>query len=203
MSVQSKYIDIAHVVALKQFARKWKKLASVRKAAHALGRKLLFWRSCRITFVSGNTQVDVGNTQVDVVGLNESSNGHRRSLSAIPPDVPLGHLAVYVGQHCNMRYVIPAAYLNHQVFRALLKQAEEEFGYAARGGLAIPCDEFLFEHILRLFSRNGLAAVSHLDLEAVKSNFCNEWNCSSEVNGISFGNESRRLLSPFTQKSIV
>jgi hypothetical protein len=45
--------------------------------------------------------------------------------------VPAGHVAVCVGG---------AAHLNHPVFRELLRQAEEEYGF--------PCDEGLFEHLL-------------------------------------------------------
>jgi SAUR family protein len=49
--------------------------------------------------------------------------------------VPAGHVAVCVGG---------AAHLNHPVFRELLRQAEEEYGF--------PCDEGLFEHVLRHLS---------------------------------------------------
>lgn len=193
MNGLDKCMKIRHVVRLRQIARKWRKIANARKAAQALACKLISSRSCRVAYVSDDEHVD----------CKRSGSGHGRagSVSAVPSDVPCGHLAVYVGQQCSTRFVIQAAYLNHPVFRALLEQAEEEFGYAHKGGLAIPCDELLFEHILRLFNRNDPAAVTQLDLEAVKSNFCNEWHCSSEAKGIFF-EKDRPLLHAFAEKSV-
>ncbi|XP_052201635.1 auxin-induced protein 6B [Diospyros lotus] len=73
---------------------------------------------------------------------------------AAPPDVPAGHVAVCVGSNCR-RFVVRATYLNHPVFRKLLVLAEEEYGFANTAGpLAIPCDESLFEEILRFLSRS-------------------------------------------------
>lgn len=194
MNGLDKCMKIRHVVKLRQIARKWRKLASARNIAQTLACKLRSSRSCRISYVSDDEHVEG----------KKSNDGHRWSGSvtlAPPPDVPSGHLAVYVGQQCRRRFVIRAAYLNYPVFRALLQQAEEEFGYAHQGGLAIPCDEFLFEHILSLFSGNDHASVRHLDLEAIKSNFCNEWYCSSESKGLLLGKESRPLLTTFVGRS--
>ncbi|XP_059647580.1 auxin-induced protein 15A-like [Cornus florida] len=59
-------------------------------------------------------------------------------------DVPKGHFAVYVGES-HKRFVIPISYLNHPLFRNLLHQAEEEFGFDhPMGGLTIPCSEDYF-----------------------------------------------------------
>ncbi|XP_056160944.1 indole-3-acetic acid-induced protein ARG7 [Syzygium oleosum] len=74
------------------------------------------------------------------------------SVAAPPPDVPEGHVAVLVGGGCR-RYVVPATHLNHPVFRRLLSRAEEEYGFANHGPLAIPCDEAAFEEILRAVSQ--------------------------------------------------
>ncbi|KAH7692545.1 Small auxin-up RNA protein [Dioscorea alata] len=65
-----------------------------------------------------------------------------------PSDVPAGHVVVCVGSS-RRRFVVRAAHLNHPVFRRLLAQAEEEYGFAHAGPLTIPCDESLFEEILR------------------------------------------------------
>ncbi|CAN6463607.1 unnamed protein product [Victoria cruziana] len=54
--------------------------------------------------------------------------------------VPKGHFAVYVGES-RKRFVIPTSYLKHPTFQALLRKAEEEFGFEHRSGLTIPCDE--------------------------------------------------------------
>lgn len=165
MSGFGKRKKLLQVVRVRQIVRDWRTLVSAFKAAQILFRKLLSSRSCLHSYVSDDAHFDV-------VG---GKHRHRRSLSAVPPDVPSGHLAVYVGRQCRKRFVIRAAYLSHPVFRSLLERAEEEFGYAQQGGLVIPCDELLFEHILSLFSQNDHAAVRHIDLQTVENNFCNEW----------------------------
>ncbi|KAL5791127.1 hypothetical protein ACOSQ2_006015 [Xanthoceras sorbifolium] len=45
------------------------------------------------------------------------------------PDVPKGHIAVYVGEIQRKRYVVPISYLNHPLFVDLLNRVEEEFGF--------------------------------------------------------------------------
>ncbi|KAE9456971.1 hypothetical protein C3L33_11129, partial [Rhododendron williamsianum] len=67
-------------------------------------------------------------------------------------DVPSGHLAVCVGAS-NRRFVVRTTYLNHPAFGKLLDQAQEEYGYANSGPLAIPCDEVLFEEFLGYLGR--------------------------------------------------
>uniref|UniRef100_A0A7N0UFN5 Uncharacterized protein n=1 Tax=Kalanchoe fedtschenkoi TaxID=63787 RepID=A0A7N0UFN5_KALFE len=84
---------------------------------------------------------------------------HWRSKAAhscrrIPSDIPFGHIVVSVGAN-RTRFVIRATYLNHPVFEKLLSQAEEEFGFSNHGPLAIPCDELVFEEILRSISCSG------------------------------------------------
>ncbi|XP_021721158.1 auxin-induced protein 10A5-like [Chenopodium quinoa] len=72
----------------------------------------------------------------------------------IPSDVPAGHVAVTVGSN-SRRFVVRASYLNHPVIRKLLVQAEEEFGFVNQTGpLSIPCDEYLFEEIIRFLNRS-------------------------------------------------
>ncbi|KAK8668501.1 hypothetical protein V6N13_105954 [Hibiscus sabdariffa] len=67
------------------------------------------------------------------------------------PDVPKGHIAVYVGETRRKRFVVPISVLNHPSFKDLLKRAEEEFGFDhPMGGLTIPCREDAF---LNLTSR--------------------------------------------------
>ncbi|CAJ2679421.1 unnamed protein product [Trifolium pratense] len=67
-------------------------------------------------------------------------------------DVPEGHVAVCVGPSMR-RFVVRASYLNHPIFKKLLMQAEEEYGFCNHGPLAIPCDESLFEEALRVMAR--------------------------------------------------
>ncbi|MQM14256.1 hypothetical protein Taro_047186 [Colocasia esculenta] len=86
-------------------------------------------------------------------GLSLRRGGHRRHWEADEGSssrpVPPGFLAVYVGEE-RRRFVIPTRFLNYPVFAALLKQAEEEFGFSAGGGLALPCDVEFFRRVVEL-----------------------------------------------------
>ncbi|KAL5985918.1 hypothetical protein ACLOJK_027908 [Asimina triloba] len=110
----------------------------------------------------------------------------------IPSDVPAGHVAVCVGTN-SRRFVVRASYLNHPIFRKLLVQAEEEYGFTNHGPLAIPCDEFVFEEILRcLTSRSDSARFASLD---------DFKRCSSARNA-DYWPESRPLLRGMSDKSV-
>eukprot|EP01018_Ginkgo_biloba_P020019 Gb_02938 [translate_table: standard] len=66
-------------------------------------------------------------------------------------DVPEGHLPIYVGKDL-IRFVIDAHVVNHPLFAELLQTSAQEFGYQQKGGLRIPCDVMVFEHILCLIN---------------------------------------------------
>ncbi|KAL5716760.1 hypothetical protein ACHQM5_009883 [Ranunculus cassubicifolius] len=68
----------------------------------------------------------------------------RKSHCGIPP----GHLVIKVGPDAK-RFIIKTSYLNQPVFRQLLELTYEEYGFDCKGPLAIPCEEFLFEEIIR------------------------------------------------------
>ncbi|XP_062224968.1 indole-3-acetic acid-induced protein ARG7-like [Phragmites australis] len=94
----------------------------------------------------------------------------RAAVAAGESVVPAGHVAVCVGG-ASRRFVVRAAHLNHPVFRELLRQAEEEYGFpsgACSGPIALPCDEGLFEHVLRYLSSPSKASRS-VTLEDIKS----------------------------------
>ncbi|KAH6780188.1 SAUR-like auxin-responsive protein family [Perilla frutescens var. hirtella] len=116
-----------------------------------------------------------------------------------PSDVPAGHVAVTVGSSCK-RFVVRATYLNHPVFKKLLVQAEEEFGFTNSGPLAIPCDESLFEEILRYLARtetcknNSARFMSFEDFQR----YCHV-GLQSNLKILA---ESRPLLDGFSDKSI-
>ncbi|KAL4575496.1 hypothetical protein LXL04_022341 [Taraxacum kok-saghyz] len=110
------------------------------------------------------------------------------SRKCIPSDVPAGHVAVCVGSNCR-RFVVRATYLNHPVFKKLLNQAEEEFGFSNSGPLAIPCDEYLFEEIIRFLSRSGSSSTRFVNLEEFQR------HCHVGIrSNIDFWPESRPLL---------
>ncbi|KAL6861495.1 hypothetical protein ACP4OV_017195 [Aristida adscensionis] len=80
-----------------------------------------------------------------------SSLGRRQQSeedeAGLPSDVPRGHFAVYVGER-RRRFVVPLALLDRPEFRSLLRRAEEEFGFAADGGiLVLPCEELAFRSL--------------------------------------------------------
>ncbi|KAM0947046.1 putative small auxin-up RNA [Dioscorea sansibarensis] len=62
--------------------------------------------------------------------------------------VPEGCLSVHVGARED-RFVIRTEYVNHPIFKALLDDAESEYGYIAEGPLRLPCDVEVFQHVLR------------------------------------------------------
>jgi len=82
------------------------------------------------------------------------------SFSDSPPSTagppPKGHLAVSVGPAMR-RFVIPTEYLKHPAFAALLREAEEEFGFQQEGLLRIPCEVPAFEAILRAVEKKDAA----------------------------------------------
>ncbi|KAF8406529.1 hypothetical protein HHK36_008617 [Tetracentron sinense] len=121
----------------------------------------------------------------------------RISASHFPSDVPAGHVAVCVGTSCR-RFVVRATYLNHPVFKKLLVQAEQEYGYTIQGPLKIPCDESVFEEILRILSRsesNNSSRFVNLD------DF--QRHCHVGIrNNLEFWPDSRPLLRGFAEKSI-
>lgn len=113
-----------------------------------------------------------------------SMTTHKR----IPSDVPAGHVAVSVGSNCK-RFVVRATHLNHPVFKKLLIQAEEEFGFSNSGPLNIPCDEYLFEEIIRFLSRSDSSATRFINLEEFQR------HCHVSIrSNIDFWPESRPLL---------
>ncbi|XP_010246411.1 PREDICTED: indole-3-acetic acid-induced protein ARG7-like [Nelumbo nucifera] len=122
----------------------------------------------------------------------------RISASArIPSDVPAGHVALCVGSNYR-RFVVRATYLNHPVFKKLLVQAEEEYGFTNQGPLVIPCDESLFEEILRCISRSESGnSVRCVNLEDFQR------SCHAGIrSSLDFWPESRPLLHGFADKSI-
>ncbi|XP_043702821.1 auxin-induced protein X15-like [Telopea speciosissima] len=66
----------------------------------------------------------------------------------IPKDVPKGHLVVYVGENYK-RFVIKITLLKHPLFKALLDQASDEYGFTSDSKLCIPCEEKIFLDVLR------------------------------------------------------
>ncbi|KAF7011515.1 hypothetical protein CFC21_025813 [Triticum aestivum] len=89
-----------------------------------------------------------------IVRLQQTLRRWRSRAAAAPTaPVPAGHVAVCVGSE-SRRFVVRAAHLNHPVFRDLLRQSEEEYGFPSTPGpVALPCcDEDRFLDVLRRVS---------------------------------------------------
>lgn len=84
--------------------------------------------------------------------LSKHRNGGR-------PEPPEGSFAVYVGGGgggggaARERFVVRTECVNHPLFRALLEEAEEEYGYVADGPLELPCDAGEFVAVLARIER--------------------------------------------------
>ncbi|KAJ4891800.1 SAUR-like auxin-responsive protein family [Raphanus sativus] len=73
----------------------------------------------------------------------------KREAEMIPKDVPKGHLVVYVGEE-SRRFVINISLLTHPLFKALLDQAQDAYGFSsADSRLWIPCDVSDFLDLVR------------------------------------------------------
>ncbi|KAJ8767563.1 hypothetical protein K2173_017907 [Erythroxylum novogranatense] len=89
---------------------------------------------------------------IPLMGIANAKQKLQRTLSfrvsgvlLATPNVPKGHIAVYVGEGYKKRFIIPISYLNHPLFQLLLNLAEEEFGFDhPMGGLTLPCTEEYF-----------------------------------------------------------
>lgn len=60
---------------------------------------------------------------------------------------PEGCFSVYVGPK-KQRFVIRTQCLNHPLFKALLEEAESEYGYNSEGPLELPCEVDIFIKVL-------------------------------------------------------
>jgi SAUR family protein len=110
-----------------------------------------------------------GEDKYGCCGAHESkkSRGRQRSQDLCYTDVPEGYLPVYVGMKELRRFVISASFLNHPIFAELLQKSAQEYGYEQKGGLKIPCDVMLFEHIIFLLN-NQEAVTQTLRLSDMK-----------------------------------
>ncbi|PON93863.1 Small auxin-up RNA [Trema orientale] len=132
--------------------------------------------------------------------LRRWRNKARISANRIPSDVPAGHVAVCVGSSCR-RFVVRATYLNHPMFKKLLVQAEEEYGFSHHGPLAIPCDESLFEEVLRYISRSESGHSSNPTRFLNLEDFQRYCHVGIRPN-LDFWSDSRPLLHGLAEKSI-
>jgi SAUR family protein len=80
----------------------------------------------------------------------------RSARRSKPAPSPEGCFTVCVGAG-RQRFVVRTECVNHPLFRALLEEAEEAFGYAAAGPLALPCDADAFVRVLEQIEEEDAA----------------------------------------------
>ncbi|CAL5087446.1 unnamed protein product [Urochloa decumbens] len=80
-----------------------------------------------------------------------------RSARRSKPAPAEGCFTVCVGAG-RQRFVVRTECVNHPLFRALLEEAEEAFGYGAAGPLALPCDADAFVRVLEQIEEEAAAA---------------------------------------------
>ncbi|XP_074314616.1 auxin-responsive protein SAUR66-like [Silene latifolia] len=76
----------------------------------------------------------------------------RKRVSWPKPVTDEGHFVVYTTD--GTRFMIPLTYLNADIFRELLRMAEEEFGIDASGPITLPCDSSLMEYIISMIQKH-------------------------------------------------
>ena len=99
----------------------------------------------------------------------------RSARRSKPAPAPEGCFTVCVGAG-RQRFVVRTECVNHPLFRALLEEAEEAFGYAAAGPLALPCDADAFVRVLEQIEEEDAAgqaaAVARCGLVRGHSAYC-------------------------------
>ena len=87
---------------------------------------------------------------------------HHFQRKQVIKDIPKGCLAIKVGQGKEQeRIVIPVVYLNHPLFAHLLKEAEEEYGFAHQGTITFPCQVEEFRYVQALIDREKSLQYHH------------------------------------------
>ncbi|XP_074314612.1 auxin-responsive protein SAUR66-like [Silene latifolia] len=76
----------------------------------------------------------------------------RKRVSWPRPVTDEGHFVVYTTD--GKRFMIPLTYLKMDIFRELLRLAEEEFGIGASGPITLPCDSSLMEYIISMIQKH-------------------------------------------------
>ncbi|KAL5562424.1 hypothetical protein UlMin_032171 [Ulmus minor] len=70
------------------------------------------------------------------------------------------------------RFVMPMAYLKHNILRELLKMSEEEFGISSNGPITLPCDGVLMECVITLITRGVVKDLEKALLKSIETTRC-------------------------------
>ncbi|KAK8657816.1 hypothetical protein V6N13_036037 [Hibiscus sabdariffa] len=84
---------------------------------------------------------------MDVVKKKWKVWGRFCKTSRSPNGVKKGCFFVYVGPQ-RERFTIKMENINHPLFRTLLEDAEQEYGFSNEGPLLLPCEVDLFNQVI-------------------------------------------------------
>ncbi|KAI0522631.1 hypothetical protein KFK09_005016 [Dendrobium nobile] len=70
-----------------------------------------------------------------------------RSRAGQDKALPVGWVSIRVGSE-KEKFFIRTQWMNHRLFRRLLDEAEEEYGYTTKGSLELPCSVEVFNLVL-------------------------------------------------------
>nr|XP_033515822.1 auxin-responsive protein SAUR68-like [Nicotiana tomentosiformis] len=104
------------------------------------------------------------------ISFPRSDYNDAESCSTSSSIVGKGHFVVYTTD--QKRFVVPLAYLQHEVIRQLLHMSEEEFGLSSDGPITLPCDALFMSYIISLIRRGVPAELQNALLVSVASSRC-------------------------------
>ncbi|GFY94524.1 hypothetical protein Acr_09g0009700 [Actinidia rufa] len=90
--------------------------------------------------------------------------------SCNPSTAHEGHFVVYTAD--ERHFMIPLVYLKHDIFRELLKMAEEEYGLPRHGPITLPCDADFMEYAFSLIRRHADKDLQKELLTSITSGCC-------------------------------
>ncbi|PSS08253.1 Auxin-responsive protein [Actinidia chinensis var. chinensis] len=97
-------------------------------------------------------------------GANASTNCSSLSVA------DKGHFVVYTAD--ERRFVFPIVYLNSDIFRALLKLSEEEFGLPSDGPITLPFDAIFMDYVVSLVQRHATTEIQKALLMSIENSRC-------------------------------
>ncbi|KAF8040943.1 hypothetical protein BT93_B2996 [Corymbia citriodora subsp. variegata] len=124
--------------------------ANMEKAKKGLITKT--WERCKsIGRGGGSKAASPGRLTMKTKSWNGSSGGAAAAMECVRGGrrrvAPEGCFSVYVGPE-KQKFVIKTEYANHPLFKALLDEAEAEYGYSSGGPIELPCDVAVFCRVL-------------------------------------------------------
>nr|XP_009763885.1 PREDICTED: auxin-induced protein 6B-like [Nicotiana sylvestris] len=104
------------------------------------------------------------------ISFPRSNNHDAECCSTSYSIVGKGHFVVYTTD--QKRFVVPLAYLQHEVIRQLLHMSEEEFGLPSDGPITLPCDALFMNYIISLIRKGADIDLQNALLVSVASSRC-------------------------------